>query len=379
MTEMPPAEQANMSTPPSNEAVGSFTVIGSGIIGVLTAHELADQGHQVKIVSREGQPNLGTSSTSALAIGQFLPWLPEAEAKTLTKGVSSDLTTIVGNGRKFYATLAEHPEETGVMPMRYVELVDEAEPWPVDLPGAMNTEPVKLAEPIEITAADGHVMRFTEKYIFDTFSINTRKTLAWLAGQAAAKGVTFERVYIQPEDLQGMDGVLINASGMGAQELTGATDIRHNKGHTILIRPRAGQMPVEAISVADLNIMPREDGTVIAGVLHRENPTRPQPEADEAAELLTRLTELATKASGLVKGLDPKLFTDGEIIMHQGGYRVVIESGGIRVSPDEKLENLLHAYGFSGIGWSVGPHFAKTIAQKAIAMHHNNVTGGAHT
>ena len=382
MTEMIPVEQNNASSP-NPEETSSFTVIGSGIIGLLTAHQLVDQGHKVTVVSREGQPNMGTNSTSAIAVGQFLPWLPEAHARTVMHGMSSGLSEIVDFGREFYTDLAKHPAETGVMPVRNVELVGEADPWPTNLPSAMNVESLELPEPIAITGPDGKPEQFTEEYIFDTFSINTRKTLAWLAQQAKEKGVKFEVAHIKPEDLARMEGVVINATGMGAQELTGAIDIRHYKGHTIIIQPREGQMvPTEAISASDLIIVPREDGTVIAGALYRENPKRPQPEADEAEELLARLAELATKTVGLVEGLNPELFTEGEIIVHQAGYRVVIGSGGIRVAPDEKLENILHAYGFSGIGWSVGPHFAKTIAQKAIAMHHkrrNNVTGGSHT
>ena len=39
------------------------------------------------------------------------------------------------------------------------------------------------------------------------------------------------------------------------------------------------------------------------------------------------------------------------------------------MSPDIETENLLHAYGFAGIGWSVGPHFAEIIAKEANKLH----------
>ena len=375
MTEMIQHNNQTVPAPEPNfedkQDAKHFSIVGSGVIGLLTAHELADQGHSVTVYSHEGQPTPNTDSTSAIAIGQFLPWLPEEHAKTVLGNLGRDIGEVVDESRTFFAELAKNPAETGVISIRNVELINDSLPWPEGLPAAMRVEEKPLQQAIGLTDPKGETVEYDKELDFDTFSINTRKTLTWLAATAAAKGVRFEQQHISPEQLHELDGVIINASGMGAKELTRSEDIHHYKGHTILLRPQPGQkVPTEAISVDDLIIMPREDGTVIAGALYRNNPNRPVPERDEAEELLNRLTELAERTGHMVDGLDKSLFEESNILLHSAGYRVVVEPSGIRVAPDEKTEHLLHAYGFSGIGWSVGPVFAKKIAAQAVEIHH---------
>jgi len=82
-----------------------FTVIGSGIIGLLSAHELARQGHKVKVISTEGQPDGTRGSTSVVAGAQFLPWLPDAHRESLTGDF--DYREATETPRAFYAELAK--------------------------------------------------------------------------------------------------------------------------------------------------------------------------------------------------------------------------------------------------------------------------------
>ena len=353
-----------------SESSASFTVLGAGVIGLMTANELASQGHQVNVIAREGQPSMDTDSTSSNAIGQFLPFLPEDHASTVMQGeIIDELDKIVGVSREFYSRLATNPEETGVMPLRNIELVSDELGWPTGLAEAMNVESRVLRPEITLKGHEDRPLVVTEEYVFDTFSINARKAVAYLANLAKEKGVVFQNGSVKPEDLERLKGIVINSTGLGALELTGDQDIRHYKGHTFVIRPGKGRKaPTEAISVDDLIIMPREDGTVIAGALYLENPSRPVPEEKEATELLDRLTDMADKTAHLVDGLEPELFSKGDILVHSSGYRVVIDTGGVRVVPDKRLEHVLHAYGFSGIGWSVGPSFARKIADQAVQM-----------
>jgi len=128
-------------------------------------------------------------------------------------------------------------------------------------------------------------------------------------------------------------------------------------------------VPRQALSVEDIVMMPREDGTAVCGALYIEEPQRPIPEADEAQELFLRLRETFQKMAVMVDGLEPDLLDHVDVVVHSAGYRVEVEGTGIRVAPDEKNERLLHAYGFGGLGWSVGPHFAQKIAAMAHKMH----------
>jgi glycine/D-amino acid oxidase-like deaminating enzyme len=234
----------------------------------------------------------------------------------------------------------------------------------------MGVQARALEEPIEFTDPDGEAIKFDTELEFPTLSINTPKTVKYLAKVAKERGVKFEYGNITPDQLEALEGVIINAAGIGAETFDRSSEAAYFKGHTFILKPSTGvSMPTEAVSVDDLIMMPREDGTVVCGALYRENPDRPVPEEDEAEELFTRLTALFHSSEGLVEGLDPDLIAKSEVLMHSAGYRVELGDQGIRVAPDEENQRLLHAYGFGGIGWSVGPHFAQKIAEEAQKIH----------
>lgn len=359
--------------PLSEDARHTYTIVGSGVIGLMVAHELASEGHDVTVLSREGMPHAQSDLTSANAIGQFVPWVPEEHAENVLGGVK--LGEVTDFSRKFYEDLAAKPHETGVMPVHNKEIVDSKKHWSKDLQEAMRIEQEDLDEPILFPEPNGTTTPMDTLISFDTFSINTRKTLAYLAQRSANAGVKFTQRDLRHEDLAELDGIIINASGIGARDLDPSRKeiIKEYKGHTFVIKPPEGKMPIEALSVEDLIFVPREDGTVVCGALYRENPERPLPEEDEAKELLERLGNVIEACAPLVEGLDPDLLEKSEVLLHSAGYRIEADGQGIVVAPDEKHQRLLHAYGFGGIGWSVGPHFAKKIAAEAKKLHEANL------
>jgi D-amino-acid oxidase len=353
----------------SGEDVGDYHVLGAGVVGLTTALVLAQEGHNVSVHSIEGKPTRAAQTTSANACGQFLPWVPADHAEALLGDVS--LQEVTDISRQRYEQLAENPHETGVMRISNVELLLQGGEWPRDLPEAMEAQRESLDEPVVFTEHDGSVADCDTALTFDTFSINTRKTIAWIAEQAEQAGVKFVEHRITPEDISSLDGVIINAMGMGAPEVDAVVESSNFKGHTFIIKPEPGYMPRQALSVEDLIILPREDGTVVCGALYISDPERPVPEKQEAEELFDRLGKLVESVSkaGMVEGLQPDIFEHSEVLYHGAGYRVELKSGGIRIAPDEKIVNLLHAYGFGGIGWSVSPHFANKIASEAKKLH----------
>ncbi|HSW37811.1 MAG TPA: FAD-dependent oxidoreductase [Candidatus Saccharimonadales bacterium] len=369
MSEMPTTPSIAAEQPAPSET-GRFTVIGSGVIGLLVAHELVEQGHDVTVISTTGKPHEHTTIASTAAVGQFLPWLPESHAKSSIGKL--DLNEIVEGTRTFYEELAQDPHTSGVMEVENVELVNSSHPWPEDLSDVMVVTESTLVDPLTYVDPDGSEVELDTVYRFNTFSINTSKTVVYLADRAEKAGVKFKRQELKPEDLHQLDGIIVNAAGAGAVGFDPTNEVKNYKGHTFVMRPRAGyRIPKEALSVEDLIIMPREDGTLICGALRIEDPTRPIPERLEAEELKKRLAQLIRQASPLLDGLDPELLEHCDTLVHLAGYRVESSGGGIRIAPDEANERLLHAYGFGGIGWSVGPHFAKKIAEQAIKIHNN--------
>lgn len=283
--------QSSISTPPEYGPAkdgAKFNIVGSGIIGLLVAHELADHGHNVTILSGEGKPNLDTDSSSSIAVGQFLPWLPEGHAQGVMTDM--DLQEIVAGSEAFYEALAANPHETGVMRIENIELVGDDLEWPGELPDIMHVLETKLDEPVPFLAPDGTEATFDTTYTFNTFSINTRKTIAYLADRAEQAGVTFEKRKLTPDELHQLDGIIVNAAGMGASEFDATNEVKNYKGHTFLLKPKAGyQPPQQALSVDDLIIMPREDGTIICGALYIEDPEHPIPTEQEAEQLKKKI------------------------------------------------------------------------------------------
>lgn len=350
-----------------------FTVIGSGVIGVLVAKTLVEHGHTVSVLSPEGKPGLQSGdSTSAVAVGQFLPWVPEGELN----GISVDEAVSVG--RNFYADLAGRPHETGVLAVDNIEFVNAQLPWPSGLPRAMDTQEKHLTNSIHVLDPSGELVAFDTSYTFPSFSINVRKTLAFLADEAEKVGVKFKKAKVTHEDFDELDGVVINAAGVGGSQFDETLTSQLVKGHTFRLAPHKGA-PVlkQAISVDDLIIMPREDSTIVCGALYLPDPEKTLPEEAEATKLIERLSHLVREAHQQVEGLDPQLFEHSDILSHSAGLRVKVGGKGeVRVAPDESNERLLHAYGFSGIGWSVGPHFADKIVDLAKRMHSKNTSKG---
>lgn len=356
-----------------------FTVVGAGVIGLLTARELARRGHRVRILAKEGRPGAYTSSTSAAAVGQFLPWLPEGHENDLPTEAVGGMDSLVDCGRKLYGEMAHNSRLTGVSAVRNVELLTERGDWPAGLPAAMLVEATPLASPIGVPgpAESGSDLMVTRQYVFDTYSINTPKTLRFLASEAALGGVEFQRKDISPDELADIGGVVINAAGDGIKALTSQPGISYFKGHSITIKPERGYLPQQALSVDDLIIMPREDGTVIIGApYYPPQGSTPIPQKNEAAELVRRIDLLCTRAHHLVAGLRPDLMARSKVLYHTAGYRVSFDETGIYVGPDSLARNVLHANGFIGIGWSAGPAYAKHIADQAERLRTVNHVAG---
>ncbi|RMI33255.1 NAD(P)/FAD-dependent oxidoreductase [Nocardia stercoris] len=348
-------------------APAAFTVVGAGVIGLLTAHELADRGYPVTVLATEGRPGAYTGSTSSIAAAQFLPWVPPAHLESMRDGLQN-LESIVSCGREFYGDLARRPGETGVMAVGNVELVGR-DSWPAGLAASMRVTETRLDAPIELPSGGGPPVTVTERYCFDTFSIDAVKALAYLAHDAARKGVEFRRRTVTADDLRELPGVVVAATGDGAQRLTGDPDLEHFKGHVVTLRPHRGYLPDQILGADDLVVVPHENGTVRIGAPYYAPAGRSVPQRREAQDLLRRLPILLERVAHLAAGLRPDLLRHCDILYHSAGNRVGFRSGDIRIEVDSERPNVLHANGFIGVGWSVGPSYARIVADQALALH----------
>lgn len=332
-------------------------IIGSGVVGLILARELAEQGAPVTVVSknRAGEPG---STVSSIAVGQFLPFhmAEQTERNSFAKDIDYS--------REFYNNLALNPEVTGVMRVHNVELFSEDKDWPPGLAEGMRAIKTELPEPVVLHGPNGESI-YTHIYSFDTFSINTGKTIGYLSEQAAAAGVQFEVRQITRPELLSAEKTVVDISGTGSKELSGNDELQFFKGHTIIYSPPADLPRLRtAISVDDLIIMPREDGTIVVGALYLERDTPfESPQESDALELFERIGELArVSVDGFA--MDPgQLLRPEYITAHAAGNRVV-SKGDVQIDTDHQNSNVTHAYGFGGLGWSLGPAIAKDIVKK---------------
>ncbi|WP_433208572.1 FAD-dependent oxidoreductase [Nocardia sp. CA-107356] len=351
----------------------TVTVVGQGIAGVLTAHNLARRGYHVKVVTKGGEP------TSVAAGAQFLPWVPKKMADSLYRSVGN-LEEAVSVGRSFYERLAQNPELTGVMRVKNYEFAGP-EKWPDDLASAMRAEVITLDEPIELPGSDGEMYRADTMYVIDSYSIDTPKTLRFLKHQAAEEGARFEektvtmanqdnrgpsvfnKETVTLADLATTSDAVVVAIGDGARELMNNPNFENIKGHVIRLRLRDGTRLQVAVSADHLIILPTADEHEIkVGAWNNPDPRTHLPEKEDAEHLLKHQEQLIA-ATGALLGIPVDLLEEAEVVSHHAGQRSKY-SGGIFIEDDDYLRNVLHFNGLYSTGWSLSPLLSEFVAEE---------------
>lgn len=308
-----------LSVPPPDAAQPrKVTVIGAGVIGLSTAHELAAAGHQVTVIADQ-QPQ---QTVSAVAAAIWFPYHSEnSEAADLLLARS----------------LARFEQLSGIaetgIDLRYgLNLegsADEDRSWAKIVTNATEA-PAEAIPPI--AAAGMHA----------TVPVITMPTyLSWLQDQAAALGVRFIwRTVRSFDELQDEADVVVLAAGLRGGELTGDDQsVYPIRGQVIRLANTAGLsdwLCYDEHPQGVSYIIPRRDDIIVGGtdVDHDFN-----LEADPQTA-----TEMLSRAIGLVPELE-----GCEILEHKVGLRPARET--IRL---ERIEGhavpVIAAYGHGGAG-----------------------------
>lgn len=314
------------------------TVLGAGVIGLLSALALADE-HDVRIVAER----TGPATTSGRAGASFKPSLV-------------DRTPPFGDLLERSAAELRRWDRTGLSQRRGVSRITHVEASSAPLaPG----DHLHLVDDVtELHAGDGdgipgdyrHGVRYT------TWFFDVPVTMRALAAELHSAGVEVEQRRVQSlEELAVPTGadVVVNASGLGARQLAGDTAVQPVRGQTVLVdRPDHN---VTSISADGFYLYPRSDGLLVGGTATAGSWDRePDP----------GVTELLLRGNARVL---PQLLTAAprQVAVGLRPYR----EGGVRLEVDRGLAvPVVHAYGHGGAGWTLGPGTALAVADRVAEL-----------
>ena len=273
-------------------------VVGAGVIGLSTAHELIARGHDVRVIAAE--PTAET--TSAVAGAVWLPYrvFPEEKAIEWARVTRERLRGMPG--------------------VREVELTSlgTAEPW---WKPALAPEDVRPAEDLPPGYDAG---------------LTVRVPLLENPGYLEHLALPVERRRVGSLDDVDAD-VVVNCAGVGARELTGDESVAPIRGQVAYAKPVPG-----ARFVADDDgpnslayVLPRSDVTVLGGTAEEDEWSR-EPDPAEIERIVARCT-----------AIEPRV----------AGAEIVATAAGLRPGrPEVRLERegrVVHNYGHGGGGFTL--------------------------
>ena len=290
------------------------TILGSGVLGLAIASELAARGHEVTVIEREGQA--GPQSCSWWAGGMLAPWCEVATAEEPVLrlgqeaagwwerhagGVSRAGTLVLALGRD-RAELAQFARRT-------------AGHHPIDGARLAELEP-------DLAGRFGQALFFPEEA-----HLAPRVALAALRSRLAGQGARFVTGDRAP-------GPHVDARGLAARDRL--ADLRGVRGEMLVLRCPEIRLsrPVRLLHPRiPLYIVPRGDGVYMLGATMIESDRRGIVTVRSVLELLSAAYALHPafgEAEILETGADarpafpdnlPRLRRRGEVIYANGLYR----------------------------------------------------------
>lgn len=291
-------------------------VVGAGVAGLTTAVVLAEAGASVHVIA-EQVPGV----TSVAAGAMWGPYLVEPKEKVDQWGQRS---------LEVFRELAEDPA-TGVRLTGGIEAsrTTEAPPdWATTLPG------FRPCEPAELPAG------FTAGYRFMVPLIDMPTYLTYLLRRLDAAGGTVERRRLATLADAGPAPVIVNCTGLGAQELVPDPDLRPIRGeHVVVTNPGLTEFFSEDTGLSPdlLCFYPHGDTVVLGGTaIDGEGGLAPDDKA--AAGILARCAEV-----------EPRL-AQARVLKHRIGARPTRAT--VRVEAEQREDGTLavHNYGHGGAG-----------------------------
>ncbi|TSB19711.1 FAD-dependent oxidoreductase [Streptomyces benahoarensis] len=304
-------------------------VIGGGVIGLTSAIALAEDGHRVRLVSRDP----AADSTSAVAGGLCWPY----RIRPRTPAVRWSL-----RGFEVLAELADRPWETGARmvagtmtePAATGGPEADADPlaaWYAAVPGLRRARPDEVPE--------GHT-----GWRARTPLVDMPTHLHYLEQRLRAAGGVVERATFTSLAEAGQEAAtVVNCSGLGARELVPDPQVHPVQGQLVVVAdPGVEEWYVSAASGATdtTYVLPQPYGVVIGGTAH-ENAWSTEPDPAVAEAIVARAARRFPVLAG------------AEVLNHRVGLRPAREA--VRLE-GERLPGgawCVHNYGHGGAGVTV--------------------------
>ncbi|MGW1378342.1 NAD(P)/FAD-dependent oxidoreductase [Streptomyces sp. NPDC002446] len=329
-------------------------VIGGGVIGLTSAIALAEDGHRVRVVSRDA----ADATTSALAGGLCWPYRIQPSARAVRWSVSSF---------QVFAELARRPDETGVRMVTgtMADTVPDAgtDPrtaddglasWYETVPGLRRADPGELPE----GCASGWRAR--------TPLVDMPAHLRYLERRLAAAGGRVERRALRSLEEAGRAAeVVVNCSGLGARELVPDAEVHPVQGQLVIVEnPGIEEWFVAAGSGASQTayVLPQPYGLVMGGTA-REDAWSREPEAAVAEAIVARCARYFPQVAR------------ARVLAHRVGLRPARPSVRLAAQRLPGGGLAVHNYGHGGAGVTVAWGCADEVVR--LVREARNGTGAA--
>ncbi len=294
-------------------------ILGAGVIGLTTAHELQRRGHAVSIWAKDLPP--GTTSDAAGAI-----WFP------YLCGPADKVPGWSATGLAVFRDLArEHPTAgCDLMPVRMFFDAEPAIPDWHDLLPDLTTEPAP--------AGTGYPWTQT----FTSVLIDVSVYMPHLLAAVVKGGAAIERRELHDlNETIAFADIVINCTGLGSLDLVADDDLHAVRGQTVRV---SGPAPAQALIDDDAHnalayVFPRRNDILVGGT-SQHGDVRLEPDPDETAAILQRAAELyPAVASATVLGASVGLRPGRSSVRLLAG-----ETAGTW---------LIHNYGHGGAGFTL--------------------------
>jgi D-amino-acid oxidase len=288
------------------------TVLGAGVVGLVSAVRLVEAGHRVRVVAVA----TGADTTSTVAAALWYPYraAPRDKVTRWSAETYHDLSSLT----------AEPAAGVRMRWGRELFRVPTADPWWV------SAVPVwERLDPVPDGYADG--LRLPVPVV------DMPRHLAWLSAKLAAHGAVAEQRSLTAMPDEG--DVVVNCTGLGARTLVPDPSVRALRGQVVVVEQFGLSEWVldQSDEVRLTYVVPRADTVVLGGTAEEGNEDL-TPDAATAAAIVQRCGALVPGAAR------------ARVVAHRVGLRPVRPAVRLELEHRPGAPPVVHCYGHGGAG-----------------------------
>lgn len=319
----------------SNRTYSDVTVLGGGVVGLMSALRLKEAYEDVNI--RLVAEHIAANTTSAGAGGLWKPFaLSGTPAEVVNRWGKETLDHYMG------LYLSDQASQSGVLLTSAYELFVEENvsipEWSTVVPGFRKLSP----EEIHFYDPTG---RHKDGYMYETIVTDSKLYMQWILRKLESMGVDVignRRI----ESIEEFDTseLLINCTGLGARELVGDASMYGIRGHVLRVRAPWVRHHVESHGIdasKPAYIIPNSDTVVLGGTKQPGNEDTSYTEGD--------VQEIMDRCQAIVPNLQ-----SAEIIESWVGLRPGRDGVRVEIETMADGRNVIHNYGHGGSGLTIG-------------------------